>query len=740
MKNLYSVLIFTAFVFFANPVDSQTSWQQFYPNTTTTGLAARGNTILAATEFGFTRFDTLGNATNYDAVNSGLPFRLTKKVAIDHADNWWVVHYGGVAKYDGSSWTNWDTTQMGLSFWTSNATVLNASPEGRVGVGTVSRGAAIFENGAWTSLTTTNSGLPSNSVRDIAFGADGKIYFATSAGLAVLDGAVWTVYNTANTGLTSFNDCKSIALTSTGIVWVTAGLNRFAKLETGVWTGYAPADIGLASASGFSIDVLVDAQDRLWLNYSKSISVLEDTTWTHYLESDVGCTLPLSPNSKIKPAMDGAGQYWFWSSSCDLTRFDGQIWNKMKFGGNAPDLPGAVYAITQDSAGNMWFGGDYAENGEVIARKDGENWQAFSPYVLGTTGTSHEVFTAEGDVLGNVWFGMPGGEILRFDGTAWSVLNDVKLAYPQVYDYWTINSDSEGTVWFAGLVGGAIRSNLIRYKAGVWTYFPGDILGLPSNRFIISIDFGPNNTAWFLSNADQLLKFDGVNWENIDLASAGLPFTFARRMAVAPDGAVWLATDAGLARFDGMAWTTFTTANSDIPSDDVHRIIFDKAGGMYIGYNPVGFSVSANIALLRAGVWSLLVPPLYEPGFSDEPWEIFVDRDNRLWFNGFQGAPPIFVYDPMLVSTKEPSTVPTRIFATPNPTAGMLTLHLKTPLAHEASLSVWNSLGQNIHTNIIPQTAGTALPVDLSQMPAGVYWVRLLQEGGAAATVRVVKQ
>ncbi len=70
----------------------------------------------------------------------------------------------------------------------------------------------------------------------------------------------------------------------------------------------------------------------------------------------------------------------------------------------------------------------------------------------------------------------------------------------------------------------------------------------------------------------------------------------------------------------------------------------------------------------------------------------------------------------------------------------MLTLHLKTPLAHEASLSVWNSLGQNIHTNIIPQTAGTALPVDLSQMPAGVYWVRLLQEGGAAATVRVVKQ
>ena len=97
MKKVFTVLIaFTTTILSAQ----NASWQEYYPNASASGLAARGNTILVATFFGFTRFDTLGNATFYDAVNSGLPFNSTEKVAVDYADNWWVVHVGGVAKYE----------------------------------------------------------------------------------------------------------------------------------------------------------------------------------------------------------------------------------------------------------------------------------------------------------------------------------------------------------------------------------------------------------------------------------------------------------------------------------------------------------------------------------------------------------------------------------------------------------------------------------------------------------------
>lgn len=727
--------IFTfCFVFAAAIVSAQdATWRQYYPNSSVNSLAARGNTILVATQHGITRFDTLGNATVYDNINQGVPFRQALQVAVDHAGQWWVAHFGGVARYDGSNWSVWDSTQVGLSFSSSSATALQASADGRIWVATNNAGCAVFANNTWTTLNTGNSGLPSNSIRALAFGTDGKVYFATAAGLAVQDGANWTVYNSANTGITGFDNCKSVAVTAAGVVWVTESTARFAKLEAGAWTEYAPAGIGLPSV-GFSLDVVLDGQDRLWVNFSKSVSVLNDTTWAHYLEADIGCILFLPPTNKTKPAIDGAGHYW--SKYCTLTRFDGQNWNQMDFG-NAPALPGAVYAITQDTAGNLWFGGDFADNEEHIAKKTGDTWQTFSPIDLGITGPYPEVFTAHGDALGNVWFGMIGGEILRFDGNAWSVVNDVNLAYPEVEDYWTINSDADGAVWFAGIMGGAVKTNLIRYKAGEWTYFPGSILSIPADKFIISIAFGPDNTSWFLSNGGQMLKFDGANWSTINIADSGLPFTFARRMAVAPDGAVWLATDAGLARFDGTVWTTFTTANSDIPSDDVHKINFDKAGGMYIGFNPD--VLSANIAVLRGGEWSVLLPPGFEPGFSTEPFEMFTDRDNRLWFNGYQGAPPVFVYDPALVNTTVPAGSDDALAVFPNPASEVLYVQIPDWDNREISLYVTDQTGRRVHfrkTVVMEGLVTLALP---ARLPSGIYNIEAVNDRDQRKAGRFVR-
>ncbi len=204
MKSLRSVLSLTAFLFFFTTTlfGQNATWQTILPQTTTVNdLAARGNTILVATDFGLTRFDTLGNPAIYDAINSGIPFKRAVRVAVDYGENWWVAHSGGIARYDGNAWSGWDSTQTGLSFSSTNAKVLRASPDGRIGVAAGSLGCAIFENNTWTTLKTTNSGLPSDNVADLAFGADGKTYFATNAGLAVWDGIDWTVYNTANTGI-----------------------------------------------------------------------------------------------------------------------------------------------------------------------------------------------------------------------------------------------------------------------------------------------------------------------------------------------------------------------------------------------------------------------------------------------------------------------------------------------------------------------------------------------------------
>jgi ligand-binding sensor domain-containing protein len=730
MKKLILLLLsgFAGALFGQNP-----TWEHFYPDKNANSVAARGNDILVCAngDRGFAHFDTLGNITLYDAVNSGLPFNDVSQVAIDPAGNWWFGYSNGVSRYDGVNWTNWETTPLGINFSYSNLSAIKTAPDGRVGVCT-GQGALVFDGGNWTLLTNTNSGLPSNLVRDMAFGPGGEIYFATSMGLAVLDGTTWTVFNTTTTGITGFGDCKSVALTSSGTVWVTIGSNRFARFDNGAWTALLPSNIGLTGA-GVSGKVITDAQDRVWMSFSKSISVLNDTTWTHYTDSAVGCTLQPALIG-FRMAVDGAGQLW--TTACGGLKFDGQNWEPQNLANSA--LPFTTYVITQDTAGDMWFAGMGAENYRIIARKQDDNWDAFNPFELGTNDTITEIFAAHGDTRGNVWFGMITGEVLRYDGANWHLIDTIVKKYPNIADIWTIHSGPGGDVWFACLLNGSPSGSLARYQDGAWTFFEAPNIPLPANRFIKSMAFDAGGRGWFLSSdGGTLLQYDGGNWSLVDLSANGLPATaFNRRVAAAPDGALWLASDAGLARLEGNNWTTLTTANPGPPSDNITHVAFDRAGGMYIGFEPVG--TSANVAVFRGGEWSLLVPTGIEPGFFNEPFDVFVDRNNRLWFNGFQ-EPSVFVYDPMLVETLEPEAPDGQITVFPNPVSDMLRLHLPGWTAQRAPLHITDARGRSLYRSSIEISAETATFRVPAEWPAGIYFLETADGQGRRLKGRFVK-
>lgn len=710
---------------FAGALQGQNpSWQHFYPDKTANSIAARGNDILvcAQGDRGFAHFDTLGNITLYDVVNSDLPFNDVSQVAIDPDGNWWFGYSNGISRFDGANWTNWDDAQLGLTFSYTNLSAIKTAPDGRVAVCT-GQGALLFDNGNWSLLTTTNSGLPSNVVRDMAFGPGGDMYFATSMGLAVLSGATWTVFNTTSTGLTGFNDCKSVALTSAGVVWATIGSNRFARFENGAWTSLLPSNIGLSGA-GLSGKVITDEQDRVWMSFSKSISVLNDTSWTHYSDSAVGCTLQPALVG-FRMAVDGAGQLW--TTACGLLQFDGQNWMEQNLGNST--LTRNTYVITQDTAGDMWFGGMNAGNYRIIARKQGDNWQAFNPFELGTSDTITEIFAAHGDTRGNVWFGMITGEVLRYDGANWQMIDTIVKKYPNIADIWTIHSGPGGDVWFACVLNGSPAACLARYQGGTWTFFAAPDIPLPTNRFIKSMAFDADGTGWFLSNGGEvLLQYDGSLWTVVDLSANGLPASaFNREIATAPDGALWLATDAGLARLAGGVWTTLTTANSGLPSDDIYHVAFDRAGGMYVGFDPNG--ASANVAVFRGGEWSLLLPSGLEPGLNAEPFDVFVDRDNRLWFNVFLES-SVFMYDPMLVGTDDAPRAIEVLQVFPNPVSETVTVTIPEQVNQALHLRITDASGRLLaEKSLMPQAGLLTFSVPAA-WPAGMCYVEIATAQG----------
>jgi hypothetical protein len=120
-----------------------------------------------------------------------LPDNKVRSITIDGSGNKWIGTGGGLAKFDGTNWTVYNTS---------------------------------------------NSGLPDNKVRSITIDGSGNKWIGTGGGLAKFDGTNWTVYNTSNSGL-PHNIVNSLVIDGRGNKWI----------GTGKWTDFMePRNGGLA--------------------------------------------------------------------------------------------------------------------------------------------------------------------------------------------------------------------------------------------------------------------------------------------------------------------------------------------------------------------------------------------------------------------------------------------------------------------------------------------------------------
>lgn len=710
------------------------AWTYFLPPPDVNSLAARGNTILAGTNgAGIVRFDTLGSRSHFNTDNSGIPSDSIRQLAIDAEGHWWLQHPGGISRFDGAAAQTWSLTQTGLP---ANAAIraLKAALDSSLYVAT-DNGVAIFKAGAWTAMNTANSGLPTNNIWDVASGPDGKVYYATTgSGIVEQDGATWTSYTSANTGVTNLNNVFSVAVTTEGVLWAIGGFSatasiRLAKLEAGTWTGFTAVSIGIGTPAPSLRKLVAGSAGRLVLTTVRTVSVLQQGAWTHYYAQDIGC----SSTGTVAPVEDGAGRIWT-QNACQLACFDGQTWTKP--GTGLPGPAGGILwdGITEGLDSSIWI--VTAEIGGNISRLKNDAWEHFYPTDFGAS--ENDVYSVQAAPGGAIWFGLGAGEILRYADGGWTIFDTCAVPFPDHFVL-TAATAPNGDQWFSlspypGTVAGAGVARLS--SGGQWQFFTQANSPLPPDSYIRKILFDTDGNAWFSTSFHGAYRYNGVSWDNFSLPN-NTAFAY---LALAPDGAVWAAVPgSGVALFDGQGWVFPADVNSGLPSLITSRIAFDRAGGMYVGYYPG--TPGARVAVRRSGVWTELLPPGWDNTGNDDPDAFFVDSQNRLWFaKAVDPKGGVYRYDPMLVRAEEHATRQHLFSALPNPTSGPLTLRLDVPLRGEARLNVWNTFGQNVYAGIIPQTAEPTVPLDLSALPAGVYWVRLEEDGGVGATVSVVKQ
>ncbi len=193
--------------------DIQQGYQAHY--TTTHGLpgddivgltlAGGGNPLLAALDGGL--------ASGSGPFNDLTPPNGQKAWDIAVADNgdiWLATMGGGVAHYDGSIWTEYNSANSSLPFDDIYAVAVEGTTPW---VGTVGYGLARFDGTDWVTytlpvnivhpLTETNT-ISNNAIVDISIDSSGNKWLASDgSGVVVLDNSnsTWTVYNSSATSL-----------------------------------------------------------------------------------------------------------------------------------------------------------------------------------------------------------------------------------------------------------------------------------------------------------------------------------------------------------------------------------------------------------------------------------------------------------------------------------------------------------------------------------------------------------
>ena len=299
----------------------------------------------------------------------------------------------------------------------------------------------------WINYNTTNSDIPSDSIKCITIDEFGNKWIGTlDGGLAKFDGTNWTIYNTSNSDLPN-NNINSIAIDKQGNKWiVTKGF--LVKFDNSYWTIYDTTNSGVQNDYFYCLEI--DELGNKWIGtLDGGLAKFDDTNWNVYSPGEPYITIAIR-----SLAVDGSNNIWF-KTYDGLTKFDGTIWTHYP-------APGS--------------GGDFDRGGGIAI-----------------------------DELGNKWIGIDG-ELWQFDDTNWTIYTN---PFPNTLTIWDIEIDKSNSKWLT--VSGFYESNLRKFNGSDWEAIDTIGSSLSTAGALICIAIDKSDNKWIGTTEGGLFVFsEGV--------------------------------------------------------------------------------------------------------------------------------------------------------------------------------------------------------------------------------------
>ncbi|MBI5880482.1 MAG: hypothetical protein HZB53_22755 [Chloroflexi bacterium] len=300
-----------------------------------------------------------------------------------------------------------------------------------------------------------------------------------------------------------------------------------------------------ADEDQFLLDVQVGPDGSVWAAlFGKGAAqyVPEQKRWLTYSQSD-----GLAGNEVRRITITTDGAVWF-ATTTGASRFDGKAWLSLTTANGL--VNDNVRKVAQATDGSLWFSTRAGVSQYMPAQN---RWQNFtSRDGLAYDFTTNVAITSDG----SVWFPSVGKGISRLMPgltPTWRIYtqNPTGERHPKVDTIDDIKVDRAGDLWI-GSMGGVLH-----YKphADRWTniFFPATSVG----SFAKAVAVAGDGSLWIGTEASppQLYHVTGVGvneerqWVRYDSrdglptsALAGESQDFIRALSIAPDGALWVGT------------------------------------------------------------------------------------------------------------------------------------------------------------------------------------------------------
>lgn len=425
-----------------------------------------------------------------------------------------------------------------------------------------------------TRSSTTEEGLPQNTINCLFQASDGYLWIGTRNGLARYDGLKFTRYDQHNTPALRSPDIQAVAENPPGVLWIGSRRGLARRL------GHVIADVPLPLGESFVRSICARRAGGVWLATDAGpMRVQGDAVFTY---------------TNYPP------YHWSWDPAAQMQGVD---------------------AVTEDAAGDLWL---RDPRGLVRLRLERNEFEI----VAAPRRDEVSLYMGSGlaaDRAGGIWFGWGTGLCRWREGqiVCWPRTGDGQTANGLRGEPGPLLWTQPGGLWFGDSWGG-----LSFWQDERFTHYRPPT-GL-SDEYVRCLLADREGTLWVGTQNGGLQRLQRRRLLNLTTAD-GLADNRVWSIAEAPDGSVWMATENGLSRLANGAFTTLRVEASDQAAQDTHNqfksVVADSAGRVVAG-NSGGLC-----QVQTAG----LVPFCRVSGRANYPvpgGTLFIDKSGALWTGG----------------------------------------------------------------------------------------------------------